>query len=42
MGFIVGSGVSPLSDHSMNAWAAITKIASAEAAEVSQIWMNQG
>jgi F420-dependent oxidoreductase-like protein len=41
IGFVVGSGVSPLSGHSMNAATAITKIAAAEAAGVRQIWMNQ-
>jgi F420-dependent oxidoreductase-like protein len=35
IGFVVGDG------HSMNAAAAITKIAAAEAAGVRQIWMNQ-
>ena len=41
IGFVVGSGVSPLSGHSMNAGAAITKIAAADAAGVRQVWMNQ-
>jgi alkanesulfonate monooxygenase SsuD/methylene tetrahydromethanopterin reductase-like flavin-dependent oxidoreductase (luciferase family) len=41
IGFVVGGGVGPLSGHSMNAAAAITKIAAAEAAKVRQIWMNQ-
>ena len=35
IGFVVGDG------HSMNAAAAITKIAAAEAAQIRQIWMNQ-
>jgi hypothetical protein len=41
IGFVVGSGVSPLNGYSMNAAKAITKIAAAEAAEVRQIWMNR-
>jgi alkanesulfonate monooxygenase SsuD/methylene tetrahydromethanopterin reductase-like flavin-dependent oxidoreductase (luciferase family) len=41
IGFVVGSGISPLSGYSMNAATAIAKIAAAEAAEVRQIWMNQ-
>jgi len=41
IGFVVGSVVSPLSGHSMNAGAAVTKIAAADAAGVRQIWMNQ-
>jgi hypothetical protein len=41
IGFVVGSGISPLSSQSMDAGAAIMKIAAADAAEVRQIWMNQ-
>jgi alkanesulfonate monooxygenase SsuD/methylene tetrahydromethanopterin reductase-like flavin-dependent oxidoreductase (luciferase family) len=35
IGFVMGNG------HSMNAAAAITKIAAAETAGIRQIWMNQ-